>query len=77
MLSVLLVGIYAFAQGDLGFTIDVPDGRGVSGGVIPLGLSGGNIFLGKHTGLALCQVIRFCPDLTFANVLGDGCLAIL
>ena len=62
----LLVGISTFAQGDVGFSMGIWVERGGSGGVIPLRLSGGTPFLGRHTGLSPCQVLQFCPNLTFA-----------
>ena len=33
------------------------------------GLSGGTIFMGRHTGLASYPVLYFCPDLNFAMCL--------
>ena len=62
---VTLVGISTFAKGYFGFAIGIWAGRGGSGGEIPLGLSGGTLFLGSHTGLSSCQRLQFCPDLTF------------
>ena len=65
----LLVGICTFVHGDVGFAIYIWAGRGGSVGKVPLGLSGGTIFLGRHTGFSTCQVLHFCPDITFAMCL--------
>ena len=54
-------------QSNVGFDIGIRDVRGGSGGGVPFGLSGGTLFLDRHTGLAPCQVIYFYPDLTFSK----------
>ena len=61
-----LIGIYTFVKGNVGFAIGICAGRGGSVGGITLGLFSGTLFLGRHTGLAPCQVLHFCLDLTFA-----------
>ena len=55
----LLVGISNFLLGGVGFAIGIWAGWGGSGGGVPLGLSGGTLFLGRHTGLAPCRVFHF------------------
>ena len=62
----LLVGISTHVQGDVGFSIGILYGRCGSGGVVPLGLYGGTLFIVRNTGLAPFPVPYFCPDLAFA-----------
>ena len=66
MSFVSLVEISTFLQGDVGFAIDILSGKGGSGGGVPLSLSIGTLFLVRHNGLAPCQILHFCPDITFA-----------
>ena len=54
-----VVGISTFVQGDVGFAIGIWAGRVGSGGGVPLGLSGGTLFLGSNTSLEPWQVLHF------------------
>ena len=73
----MLVDVYTIAYCDIDFAIGNWSVRGCSGSGVTIGLSGGILFMGRHTGLATFQVLYFCPHLTFANVFADGCLVIL
>ena len=54
-----LVGISTHLQGNVSFDFFIRTGQGGSGGGVPLGLSRGTLFLGRHTGLAPFQVFHF------------------
>ena len=53
-------------QDDIGSAIGILPGLGGSGGGVTICLSGGTLFLGRHTGLVPCQIIHFFPDPNFA-----------
>ena len=50
--SHILVGISTHVQSDVSFAIGIWDRKGGSGGGVPLDLSGGTIFLARHTGFS-------------------------